>query len=66
MLIKACPTVPLQPNLIWCDSTFKVANLKRTYYEVSSSVVDPWNFGSDPDPAIFVSGLQDVKKKFFL
>jgi hypothetical protein len=34
-----------------------------------SSVADPWDFGTNPDvhadPAIFVSGLQDVNKKLF-
>ncbi len=34
-----------------------------------SSFADPWQFGPDPDPtpdpAIFVSGLQDSNKNFF-
>jgi hypothetical protein len=32
-----------------------------------TSVPDPWHFGVDPDPAIFVIDLQEaVKKLFFL
>ncbi len=27
------------------------------------SVADPWQFGVDPDPAIFVIDLQDANKK---
>ncbi len=30
------------------------------------SVADPWKFGADPDPATFVSDLQDINKKLFL
>ncbi len=32
---------------------------------VISRVVDPWNFGTDPDPAILVLDLQDANKKLF-
>ncbi len=28
-----------------------------------SSVADPWQFGLDPDPAIFVIDLRDINKK---
>ncbi len=31
-----------------------------------NSVADPWLFGVDPDPAIFVIDLQDVSKKLIL
>jgi hypothetical protein len=33
---------------------------------VPVSVADPWHFGVDPDPAIFVIDLQDAKKKQIL
>jgi hypothetical protein len=28
-----------------------------------SSVADPWHFGVDPDPAIFLIDFQDAKQK---
>jgi hypothetical protein len=31
-----------------------------------TSVPDPFNFGTDPDPALFVSDLQDANKNIFL
>jgi len=30
---------------------------------VPGIVVDPWNFGTDLDPALFTSGFQDINKK---
>jgi hypothetical protein len=32
----------------------------------STSVADPGHFGTDPDPAIFASDLQDGNKKLFI
>jgi hypothetical protein len=37
----------------------------KNYLLLVASVVDPWHFGTDPDPAIFVCDLQDDSKNFF-
>ncbi len=31
-----------------------------------SSVLDPWHFGRDPGPSLFVSDLQDANKKIIV
>ncbi len=33
------------------------------FYHVWASVEDPWHFDTDPDPAIFITDLQDAYKK---
>ncbi len=33
-------------------------------WPVKGSVPDPWNFGTDPDHAIFITDLQEVHKNF--
>ncbi len=52
----------------WPDSPAPfLASLGCKKLHVSASVADPWHFGTDPDPAIFVIDLQDAgKNKFFL
>ncbi len=32
---------------------------------VKTSVAEPWHFGPDPDPAIFVIDPEDANKKLF-
>jgi hypothetical protein len=39
------------------------ACVRSAIFLVSISVADPWHFGVDPDPAIFVIDLQDAPKK---
>jgi hypothetical protein len=39
---------------------------KVTHTAARISVADPWHFGVDPDPAIFVTDLQDANKKIIL
>ncbi len=36
---------------------------QKINHATKNSVPDPWHFGVDPDPAIFVTDLQDASKK---
>ncbi len=40
-------------------------SMKFWYIRIRGSIPLSNGFGADPDPAIFVSNLQDVNKKFF-
>ncbi len=51
-------------RLIRCRKTMFSAHMASVYKSMlMRSVPDPWHFGVDPDPAIFVIDLQDASKK---
>ncbi len=52
---------PFYRHLIYLIKTKQGHN----YTILTFSVPEPWHFGTNPDPALFVSDLQDANKKYF-
>ncbi len=72
--IGSWTSIPLPSSLLLASILYHTFTC--TYWFLLCSVVDPWHFGTDPDPhrwvidsdldpALFVSGFQDVKKISF-
>jgi hypothetical protein len=47
---------------IQAEKRLAESDMKVSPY-LQPGVVDPWHFGTDPDPAFFVSGWQDANRK---